>query len=392
MKKVYLDDLPMNGKRIDWNNSVGAKIKFTYDGISGEVTILKYDKDKKHVVIKSNDFNNGDAFSLYVSSFKACQLGSFVDKNNRQYRFSDGENVKTKSIDVNIVKSCKKQGRKSYVCSCNKCRGVTIIREDQLLDENHGCGVCSNKVCHTGINDVATTHPHLVKYFLNTHDAKINSINSHNKVSILCPECGATREMSIIKFANNPFNCHVCSDGRSYPERFIAAILEYHGIKYVPQLTRVDFEWCDKYRYDFYLTEYDCIIEAHGRQHYEETTLKGCSLADVRRNDSYKRRLATLNGISNYYEIDCVESDAMYIFNNFTNSGITDVLGEVIRDTNIIECGELALKSKVIDVCNLWMSGIRSPKKISEMTGVSLSATRAYLRNGSKIGLCDYRK
>ena len=31
MRKVFLDELPHNGKLIDWINSIGYEVKFVYD-------------------------------------------------------------------------------------------------------------------------------------------------------------------------------------------------------------------------------------------------------------------------------------------------------------------------------------------------------------------------
>ena len=35
MRKVYLDDLPKHGTKVDWENSIGYKITFTYDDVTG---------------------------------------------------------------------------------------------------------------------------------------------------------------------------------------------------------------------------------------------------------------------------------------------------------------------------------------------------------------------
>lgn len=54
IKKVNLSDLPRNKKNgnIDWKNSVGCSIPFTYGELSSEVKIIKYIKNTKTPIIR----------------------------------------------------------------------------------------------------------------------------------------------------------------------------------------------------------------------------------------------------------------------------------------------------------------------------------------------------
>jgi hypothetical protein len=53
-KEVDLSSLPRNEKtgNIDWKNSVGCSIPFTYGELSSEVKIIKYIKNTKTPIIR----------------------------------------------------------------------------------------------------------------------------------------------------------------------------------------------------------------------------------------------------------------------------------------------------------------------------------------------------
>lgn len=389
MRQVFLDSLPKNKTRINWNECIGMFVDFIYDDINGRVEICSYNKTTKNISIKSIEFRNGKEFDIYVTSFRKALLGGFLMKQVKEYRFDIGETVKTNKLNIKILEQIKNRGRKYYLYRCNNCGCTSKASEDQMFRYGYGCGVCANKVCKTGINDIATTHQHLVKYFSNIEDAKSNSINTHRKVDIVCPDCGAIRNISIIKFSKRPFRCHVCSDGRSYPEKFMAALLADQRIGYVTQLTSTTFDWCCDKRYDFYIARHNCVIEVNGKQHYEDST-RGRTLEEERRNDVEKKDIAMKNGIKNYFEIDCSESNPVYILNSIKSSGLLDMLAIDFNNISIEKCHEIASKSKMLDVCNLWNDGLTSVKEINCITGVSESAIRSYLRQCNKIGKCVY--
>ena len=60
--------------------------------------------------------------------------------------------------------------------------------------------------------------------------------------------------------------CPKCSPKRSKGEIFISNYLKNKGIKFIPQFR---FQEEPKLSYDFYLPEYNLLIEYQGQQHYE---------------------------------------------------------------------------------------------------------------------------
>ena len=93
------------------------------------------------------------------------------------------------------------------------------------------------------------------------------------------------------------------------PNRFLSALLKQCGIEFEREKT---FDWAGRYRYDFYLPEYNLIIELNGAQHYKEVPLWN-SLERTNISDREKIRLAKENSISKYIVIPFEKSDIQYI-------------------------------------------------------------------------------
>ena len=174
-------------------------------------------------------------------------------------------------------------------------RGVSSIRVwIKCDDENHPdykktpfdfvrggrCPVCSRYSVVCGINDVATTHPDLVKYFKDSLDATKYAIHSKQYVWLICPYCGYEKYISIVSGISHGFSCPRCGDGRSFPNKFITSLLvQLQTKRYFDFKPEKIFEWSKNlfntksYRqYDFYVVDGDreIIIEAHGRQHFDK--------------------------------------------------------------------------------------------------------------------------
>ncbi|MDY0215291.1 MAG: hypothetical protein RBS24_07275 [Bacilli bacterium] len=171
--------------------------------------------------------------------------------------------------------------------------------------QNHGCPICSNTKVKIGINDIGTTHPHLMKFFKNKDDILKYTAHSGKEVLFICDICNTTKKSKIYNITNNGFKCMVCGDGSSYSERFLYSLLNQCNIEFVHEkILSKDFIR----RYDIYF-EYNnkkYIIETHGMQHYEQTSNKNFTKINDQKNiDVSKRLFAINNGIDFYIELDC---------------------------------------------------------------------------------------
>lgn len=259
---------------------------------------------------------------------------------------------------------------------------------------NCNCPFCSNKKVLKGYNDIATTHPQYVKYFVNIGDTYSYSVRSGKKVELKCPSCGLVKIMTISKLTGRGFSCNLCSDGYSFCEKLMASVLTKLGIEFIKQMSYDNGE----HRYDFYLPKYNVILETHGRQHYEQGFKKfGKSLEEEQANDKYKRELAISNGIlnENYHEIDCRYSTLEWCRPNIEKSLSGYIDTSVLTDKDWKEIDIRSQKSLKTEVCKYWNENKEAnseltTQQVADVFLVSIDTIRNYLKWGNINGLCSY--
>ena len=127
---------------------------------------------------------------------------------------------------------------------------------------NNNFGKCFAK---KGVNDLWTVRPDIACLLFNPEDGYMLTKGSGRHVDFCCPNCGTVSNHILANVTRRGFSCSVCSDGLSYPNKFMASMLEQLNVDYQPEYI-IDGK---NYKYDFYLDKYNVIIEMHGRQHYE---------------------------------------------------------------------------------------------------------------------------
>lgn len=380
------------GKKIDWNKAIGNYVHFEYGCINGLLKIINHDKgyvlfeyENKEYKIKDYSFSKcqfGNVFNFYTNSFKV-ELSTHFNDNNRDLIIT-GMEYRSNCNGVNL---------KWYKYKCNKCKYEGWIEESHLMTKQGGCSCCVGRTVVKGINDLATTHPWMIKFFCNEIDTHSNTASSHTKVKVRCPDCGRIRDKKIniseIKRYNS-INCS-CKDGKSYPEKFMFSIMEQLGEDFIQQLNKSDFDWCEKYKYDFYIKKLNLIIETNGIQHYEETSFK-ITLKEQKDIDDYKRKLALSQNISDYISLDCRYSDKEYIKNSILNSTLKNYFDLNNIDWN--KADEFATKNLIKEVCEYYekYKNIKLKKDIATNFKISVDALLKYLHKGNELGWCIYEK
>lgn len=278
--------------------------------------------------------------------------------------------------------SCGSDFNAYWICELHHDWSATVQQRNK---SGSGCPYCSGHKVWIGYNDLWTTHKYLAEALKNHEEGYIYSKGSNVKVDWICPSCDCEiKDISILNATRRGLTCSICSENISIPEKIMSNILQSSSISFKHNHT---FEWSNNRRYDFYLPEYNMIIETHGIQHYEKSfiTINGRTLEEEQENDRYKRKLAFDNGISYYFEIDCRRSEMEYIKNNILNSEISRVIPNINLDMNFLIKNENMMKSWY-----LWNNGLNSTVKIGKELGLSKSTIRGYLLRGSEQGKCTY--
>lgn len=398
MRKVFLDDLPRTYKGIDWSKTINMNVRFIYDEIEGFVSIIKYNKNNKNINIKYNDIY----FDINVDGFKKCALGNLVGKYTSKFKYDIGYKLNDSNRDMVIINRERRklhrtkngyefdENEKWYEYKCNTCGYIGWFRESGVKKSN--CRCCTGQIIVDGINTLYDTDKWVISLGVSIEDAKKHSKGSKSNIKVICPYCKTKKNISINQIiANKSISCICNSDGFSYPEKFMYSVLKQLNIEFETQLSRCYFEWCDKYKYDFYIPSLNIIIETHGGQHYSDTNGFKLSLDEVINNDKVKKEIALKNNIKYYIIIDCRKSSLDWIKNNILNSKLSEIFD--LSHIDWLECESFAIKYNFVkSICDYF-------NKHQDFTIVDIAKAfdiknrmtiRKYLNYGAKLGWCEY--
>lgn len=116
-----------------------------------------------------------------------------------------------------------------------------------------------------------------------------------------CSECERKYYATLYQIINeNRHRCERCSKKESSLEFEVRKYLEEKNIKYIQQKTFIGCKMKRLLPFDFYLTDYNCVIEVNGRQHYYEVKKFNRTLKEQKQYDDFKRKY-------------CFENDIIYI-------------------------------------------------------------------------------
>lgn len=395
MKKVFLDNLPRrNGKtnQINWSKCLNLHVEFIYDDIKGDVEIIDFYRKGKtsRILIKYLDKK---PFDVSTDKFKECKIGEMLGLINHKYTYKIGEKIKDEKRNIVITKLIRIKEYKAYEYRCLTCGYVGKNTESHIIGKR-GCPVCINKKVIKGINDIASTHPNLVKYFANKEDAYTNSFGSDNEVWFKCPDCGFEKKMKIQVFKKVGFSCSRCGDGITIPNKIGFGLLEYLGLDFK---TEYSPNWC-KYlfkgrfrqgKYDFYfkLNNKKYILEMDGGFHKKDNKMNGQTKEESQYIDNEKDRLAQEHGIE-VIRIDCNISEFNYIKQNILNNANLNNL----FDLNLVVWDEIlqyTLTNKMKESCDLYNNGMCT-KDIAKLFKMATGTIVKYLNSGKHLNLCDY--
>jgi predicted transcriptional regulator len=301
------------------------------------------------------------------------------DKVKLMNEFSDKNDKRPKEIAA--------MTHDKYIWNCEKCKSEYDMSVVKRTSRNSNCPYCSGfRVNHT--NCLWATNPDVAELLTNPQLGYEYTNGNHTKLEFTCLDCGNKQFKNVASVVRQRFSCARCSDGKSYPEKFIGNLLDQLKIEYD---TEKIFKWSNKRRYDIYIPLLNSIIEIHGNQHYNDKNGIGIMgrrsfMAEVE-NDIYKMNLAIDNEIKNYIVIDCRESNLTFIKNSVINSKLSDLLN--LNEINWLSCHQFACSTIVKTICQLWNEG-KKTSEIAEILKLSNSTVIKYLKQGNDLNWCQY--
>ena len=289
-----------------------------------------------------------------------------------------------------IEKSGNKKKAYKYTCltcgfDCGECYKKGIYHAEYMITESNlklgsGCVICSkNGVVAPLINSIHALVPSVEQFLVNKEDAFKYPPNSNIELKCKCINCGREYERTCAKLTYYGVPC-ICEDGFSYPEKFMFKVLQQLKINFKPQYYLQDA----LYRYDFYLSDYNIILEVNGIQHYKQKWERN----EVE-NDAKKKEFAFAHGFTedNYITIDCRESSLDFIQSSILNSQLKNIFD--LSRINFVECAEFATSNLAKTASELWNSGFMV-KQISEQLQLHKHTIISYLKQGNENKWCVY--
>lgn len=248
----YGDELIVNANDLSKGCHKKVKVKCDYCG--------------KIIDVVWKDYYN---FSDDKYSCKECRQTKTSEKNFRERQLS---------IYQRALKECKEKGYE-LITSLDEIEGSSgriqyrcpkhVIHETSILSFVYGkagCPECQIDRHRLKPEEVKRIFNDLGGIVLNENDY-IDSTTKNLKV--ICPVCGKiffTSYNSFIMAGGQ--RCPVCSKSESKGEYTIRIFLENHQIKFEQEYTFNNCKDKNVLPFDFYLPDYNKIIEYDGKQHY----------------------------------------------------------------------------------------------------------------------------
>ena len=178
-------------------------------------------------------------------------LDRFKQSHGNHYDYSK---VKYKQIEQKVCIICPKHGE--------------FWQTPKEHIKGGGCPICANNIKLTTeefIQKAKLIHGDQYDY------SKVEYIDSHKKVCIICPKHGEFWQRASIHLLG--CGCSLCHK-ISKLEKNVIELLDSLNIKYEYQK---QFYWLGKQTLDFYLTDHNIAIECQGMQHFKPVRFGGIS-------------------------------------------------------------------------------------------------------------------
>lgn len=212
-------------------------------------------------------------------------------------------------------------------------------------------------------------------------------VNAFTKIKCRCKLCGAIFDIVPANIVHrNNISCPTCSDGISYPNKFVRNVLGKLPLQNLTYEYKIDGN--NQYSYDDYFiyNSQEYVIEVDGAQHYEDGKFWNDTSEEQQNRDKEKDELAKRNNII-VIRIDARKSDPLYLKDSIINSDLSSIVD--LSNINWEECHTKSLNSLVKEVCDLYNDGYRNIDIVRE-TKLGRHTVTKYLKIGNELGWCKY--
>lgn len=190
------------------------------------------------------------------------------------------------------------QNNQSYIKYCCPEHGTHTMRICNFLSGKR-CPDCAknhrSEIFRNSIENIVSEITACGGKLLNPNEYTNNRTKN---LRIICPSCDREFLTSYVLFTQHGGQlCPDCSKTKSNGEERIKKFLDNNSIRYEQQYWFHDCRDVNPLPFDFYIPDYNTIIEFDGRQHFEETDYFSYGLAKTKLHDKIKNDYCMMNGI-----------------------------------------------------------------------------------------------
>ena len=303
------------------NNNKGTYLKFTNENFIEK-------SKKKHTDLNEYDFSELNVdyrdekgkIELICKKHGKFKINPMYFVNGGGCPYCHGKTIRTDEevreelsklhpeLDFSQTKYSERDSKYRIKVMCPK-HGEQLISYYNLKN-GQGCYWCGRE--NTGKKNTITNEEFIKrgrklygdKYTYEHLD--MNNRDEKGRVTVTCPIHGDFKVTP-----DNFYHGHACSKCQeSRIERQIRVFLEEHGIEYIYQCGKSNFNWLGLQRLDFYLPKYNAVIECQGEQHFIATAFgskevsKEENLEINQKRDRLKLKKCTKHNIPIFYYAD----------------------------------------------------------------------------------------
>lgn len=274
---------------------------------------------------------------------------------------------------------------------CINCGYIFAQTPNHYDKGNTRCPCCDargdTKKIIIGVNDMWTTHPHIATWLKNSKDGYEYKFFTDKCLEFICPNCGREK-ICPPKNLINGFSCNYCSNNYSYPNRFMANLLDLLDVDFKPEFMFPN----SNYRFDFKFSINDIryLVEMDGGLGHGNVDSPNMSKEEQLQRDNEKNLLAKNN---NYHliRINChypkIEERFEFISNNILSSKLNELFN--ISKDQLLIANKLSQDSLIVRFAQLWNDNIHSYDELKKHLHVGRHAIRGYAKISSELNLID---